>query len=242
MWRIVKLPLLALGTGMAIFVVILLLRPYVESLAAYLAAGSGGGFTSEIRTVSGGRTGELQHYFTCSRCGSTMSSRDEQLEQNSERSIIYQSPTSLACTHVWEAGVSSAHPSALPDGTLVLVKQGDVYGAFILRKQRRSPAKVVYQWWYRDDGRGDLDDGSAAVVSGEDVCDLEENPSATISFGPFRVEWSENKFGRGFIYYKYKPGESVPPSDLRMRVTNKIRIDGIDAADPQWQYKGTPVE
>ena len=199
---------------------------------------SGENDSSDAAAIAGTR-----YAFTCSLCGSTMLSPDQHLTDQSEIDVMYKSPTFSECEHPWEQGIRTSYDHPLKDGTLVLVKQDAIYGAFIVKEQFGGPEeKVHYDWWYRTDGAGKLDSTSSRVRSGSGVCDIKKDYNAKISFGPFRVSWSGHRRGSGIIYYDYAPGEKVPVSGLRICVTNRTSIEGIDAEDPVFHYKATPVE
>jgi len=177
------------------------------------------------------------HYFTCKRCGSTITSHEEEPIDNSSIMVMYRSPSFCKDVHKWETGISSCHPKPIPDGILVLVKKKNTYGAFILSQQSVwEEEKASYKWWYRTDGDGDLTHNS--VITGSGAC----NASEQIRFGPFIVRWSGNMAGKGWISYDYMPGEDVPDHGLRICVTGETSINGIDAADSKWKYKGSNVK
>lgn len=171
-----------------------------------------------------------------------MTCSEENPTSNTEINVTYKSPSFSTCSHDWDSGISSAYPDPIRDGTLILVKKGDTVGAFILSEQTLEPEKTKYHWWYRDDGSGELDIGLEEVTSGTDILNVSPTSSNSISFGPFRIAWSGNAVGKGYIYYKYSPGWRVSPSELRICVTDKSSINGINALDDKWKYKGTPAE
>lgn len=183
-----------------------------------------------------------EYAYTCSLCGATMMSHRENARSLRDAVLIYSNSALPHCKHQWKAGISSAFPGALSDGSLVLVKQDNIYGAFILKEQTIIPEKVNYQWWYRKDGIGRLDENSPEVISGIGEYDVKKNPRTKISFGPFLVGWSGSAKGIGFIYYELNSGGKPLPSTTLISVTDKTSIKGVDAADPKWHYGASPSD
>ncbi len=182
--------------------------------------------------------------FTCEVCGSTMSCREEHPTEETEIELTYESSSAsdcAQCSHDWRLGISRSL-GPLPDGTLVLVKRGETCGAFVLSYQTTTPEKARYRWWFRTDGGTRLDAGSPAVTSGASECDVESDPGARITFGPFRVDWSGNTQGFGYIYHSKAPGERVTAGTVLICVTDAKVIAGINTADPKWRFKGSPAD
>ena len=57
-------------------------------------------------------------------------------------------------------------------------------------------------------------------------------PGKIITFGPFKVNWSRNTNGLGWLYYSRFPHEKPTPDDVRMCITNMTDISKVDATDP----------
>jgi len=188
--------------------------------------------------------------FTCSACGSTMSCGDEHPTEETEIRFFHESASASNCPHDWRKGISSAHPSPVPDGTVVLVKRGGAYGALVLEGQTTTriegqtvtPEGTMFRWWFRTDGDGHLDAGPPWVKSGAGGFDAKSNPGTELVFGPFTVRWSANMDGWGWIYYAVAPGKPVPAGAALICVTELKDIAGLDASDPRWRYKGAPID
>jgi len=130
------------------------------------------------------------------------------------------------------------------DGVVVLAKRGKSYGALIPRKQRLLPDSLEYEWYYRSDGKGTFrlqERGSFRQGVGRGIPDRSK-PGLAIRFGPFFIGWSGHTDGEGFLYYDRCAGERVSPDDLRLCVTKETDIQRIDATDPKWLYKASPVD
>jgi len=132
-------------------------------------------------------------------------------------------------------------PGAVKDGQVVLVKNGDVYGMFILRKQMMEPEGAHYDWFYRSDGKGSFGiKDKGRFQQGLGVCGSSSNfPGYAIRFGPFTVNWSGHEDGSGWLYYGRFSDEKVQAGDIKICVTKEKDPSQIDAADPKWQYKGS---
>jgi hypothetical protein len=128
----------------------------------------------------------------------------------------------------------------IPDGAIVLVRSGTAYGAFILRSQKVQPESTEYSWYYRTDGKGVFNKNESSVYSGNGMSDGELNNP--IKFGPFKIRWSANTEGQGWIYYQHSVGARTKPEDLQMCITSERDINAIDASDPKWIYRTSPIE
>jgi hypothetical protein len=186
-----------------------------------------------------------ESFQTCSQCGSTRGKRDDEAW-----SILYASPTSTHCAHDWQDGVNTGTPE-IPDTRVVLVRKKPAdsknyaYGAFILREQRFEPTETVsYIWVFRMDGQGKLDPSDPAVQTGDAQLGqpTASGPRNGIAFGPFDVPWSGARPGFGFVYYPRYPGAQRSPDDWELAVTDLTSFAGLDAADPQFGYKTSPVD
>lgn len=147
----------------------------------------------------------------------------------------------LAVAGCTEFGDSSAYLAPIPDGNIILVKDGNTYGAFILKNQRMDPETTDFTWYLRSDGKGSLDPADKAVSSGS-----VSKTKQLIEFGSFQVEWSVSTNGSGYIYYPNVSG-GIGVSGLRNRpwllcVTPETDITKIDATDPKWVFKGSSNE
>ena len=114
-------------------------------------------------------------------------------------------------------------------GHVVLVRHGDVYGAFILAKQTVGSVEATdYTWFYRDDGKGTFDADDPAVKTGTGRVNV--SGGADLVFGPFRVPWSGNRSDHGWIYHENNTGTA-------MCNTRKTSLRGIDATARGWEFK-----
>lgn len=147
----------------------------------------------------------------------------------------------LSVTGCMEFGGSSAYPAPIPDGHIVLVKEGKTYGAFILNNQQMDPETTDFTWYLRSDGKGTFYTDDEAVSRGS-----ASNAKNTINFETFQVEWSVRTNGSGYIYYPNSSGgigASGPNSrPLLLCVTSETDITKIDATDPKWVFKGSSNE
>lgn len=143
-------------------------------------------------------------------------------------------------------GGSSATPS-VPDGRVVLVKKGAVFGALILRNQcMTDQEKGEYEWYYRTDGKGTFSRKERnsfrhgfGKVSGRDA----PGPhNESITFGPFVVGWSGHMEGAGWLYYGRFPNEKIADDDVRICITSETSVEKVNATDSKWIYKGSPSD
>ena len=172
-------------------------------------------------------------YDTCSFCGSTRTCRGWPLKLTR---VQYEAPAFPSCQHDWQPGVSSAVEHLVSDGSIVLVKKGRAYGAFILHKQEVTSTQIEYDWYYRTDGNGTFrSEDSDSLHAGTAVSDR-------IRFGPFVIGSSQASAGKGYIYYERFLGCKVGPDDMRICVTREGDIQGIDATDSRWLYKASPTD
>ncbi len=167
---------------------------------------------------------------TCAFCGSTRSCRGWTMKY---KRVHYKAPRFAFCQHQWQPGISPAVEKLVRDGDIVLLKQGEVYGAFILHDQQPTSTQIEYDWYYRTDGNGTFgSEDSDFFYAGKGVPDR-------IRFGPFVIGYSQASAGKGFIYYSRFPGGRVRPDDLHICVTEERDIEQIDATDSRWLYKGS---
>jgi hypothetical protein len=155
----------------------------------------------------------------------------------------------------------------VPNGTIVLLKKGNTYGAFVPYNQQPSigvlpgrslppptpfrlakppkPLRLEYAWYYRSDGkgtfrgaeRGRFDSGYAKKPKQKEL-----PPWYLIGFGPFSVGWEGVAEGYGWLYYPRFSNQKVMPGDQLMCVTKETDISKINATDPKWIYKGSPTD
>lgn len=177
--------------------------------------------------------------YTCKLCGSTKRITSQYGPDGQRRilgeTITYMSPTYATCNHQWVQGISTAIPERVSDGTVVLVRKGHIYGAFILLNQMVDPERTEFLWYYRTDGQGNLGEGPPTVHSGR-------GRAGPIKFGPFEVSWSGAEDGKGWLYYWKLPGQEVGPHDLRICVTEHTDVEDLDASAPEWLFKGSPTD
>jgi hypothetical protein len=173
---------------------------------------------------------------TCAVCGSTRKQVDERPWK-----VLYQA-LAAAHDHRWEDGVSSGVPIA--DGRVVLVRRqlrldepAFAYGAFILENQfLRERESMGYRWLLRTDGGSVLDPADARVSQGSAA------DRSRIAFGPFRIPWSAAGAGNGFVYYPRSPGAARSSLDWEMCLTDLTSFARLDAADPRFVYRTSPVD
>lgn len=177
--------------------------------------------------------------FTCKICGSTKYINTRYIlgyiPIKSDEKIKYRAPNFSSCNHEWESGISSAYPDPIADGRVVLVRENGKYGAFILHNQGVEPEKAEYEWWHQSDGSGNLNKSLKTVSFGRGV-------TPRISFMDIDISWSGRTVGEGWIYYKHSPADNVNRDELHICITELKSVDGINAADPKWHYKSTPVD
>lgn len=138
-------------------------------------------------------------------------------------------------------GIDDGRP--IPDGFVVLVRQGDVFGCFIPLEQGFKGESLKYKWYYRTDGSGVLDPSYAAVESGESFAGPYRTggDSVQVAFGPFSMNWSGNDPGWGFLYYDYQSlDEDRTTPTVAICATDQREVDYLDARDSQWIYKRHP--
>lgn len=114
------------------------------------------------------------------------------------------------------------------DGQVVLVQKGRTLGAFVTEANNGNA--VRYRWYYRSDGKGELDPRDENVTTGTSTAIRQDNRSPSIAFGPFQIEWTRASSHWGWILYDRK-------STMRLCITNERHLRGLDALDPTWRYK-----
>ena len=172
-----------------------------------------------------------RRFETCTVCGST------RMVSSIGPRILYRSPGFAHGAHVWREGISAAAP--VSTGAVVLVRKQPagadhpIYGAFVLTVQRSSPETVGYDWSLLPEGSSRFDSQSAQTGHTED--------RKRIAFGPFEIGWSIAGDDAGYIYYDHYAHETASPSDTYICLTTEKALAGLDAADPKWIYKFSPI-
>ena len=129
-----------------------------------------------------------------------------------------------------------------PDDFAILVRRGNTFGCFIPRNQFKKGESVEYDWYYRTDGLGRFSPNDPAVQSGRGFAGPYVpgiGQSLIITFGPFKIPWSGNGPGWGFIYFDYNPDppDRSGPDVLRICSTDIKSLNLIDARNARWMYK-----
>ena len=120
---------------------------------------------------------------------------------------------------------------SVPNGVIVLIKKDRAYGAFVLRDQQYEPAGLIYEWYYRMDGKGTFTaEEASSFKSGRET-------SGPIAFGPFHLCWSPSPEGTGCLEYWHLPGARGTPRDQKICVTDATNVETIDATDSKWTYR-----
>ena len=140
----------------------------------------------------------------------------------------------MGCDRLPNKGQSAANESPVPDGCIVLVREGTHRGAFILTNQRMTPETTDLQWYSRSDGGGTFLATDPSVASGKN------NGVTRVTFSSFDIGWSTNGNGKGWVYFSVLPTESQLPPQYEMCVTDETDISRIDANDPKWTYRERP--
>jgi hypothetical protein len=145
------------------------------------------------------------------------------------------------CQHEWQQGVSCAVP--VSSGQVVLVRKGEVYGAFVLTSQSSTPEAARFIWRYGTDSAGGFNTGDPGVTSSIDPKPTEKPHGApVIRFGPFEITWSGGPNGAGWIYYAKTPGDKLAADDLAICVTDERSMNNLRPRDKKWQYRRSPVD
>lgn len=130
------------------------------------------------------------------------------------------------------------------DGRIVLAKKGTALGAFVCRNQMMQPEGLIYDWYYRTDGKGTFrrsESGSFNKGFGTlSQHNQSGRPFKGLEFGPFSIGWSCPADGEGRLFYHHPDRETLTADSLRICITSETDIEKIDAADAKWLYKATP--
>jgi len=131
-------------------------------------------------------------------------------------------------------GQSSAYESPVPDGCIVLVREGSRRGAFILTNQHTTPETTDVHWYARTDAGGSFVPPDPSIATGKSV------GVAKVSFPGFTVDWSIAEDGKGWVYFSVLPTDTKSAPQYEMCVTDETDIARIDANDPKWIYRERP--
>lgn len=184
---------------------------------------------------------DATHQFTCAKCLSTIACADPDPQIHSQITVVSRTEAFEACLHAWRlGGISTAYPEPIPNGRVVLARKGRAVGAFIPLEQTVTPERMLFRWWYREDGQGILDSTADLVTTGTNVCFPGESNEGGIRFGPFAIGWSGCADGKGFVYFDYAHPDVVPEAALRLCVTDVTEVKGVNASDPRWDFRSTP--
>ena len=94
------------------------------------------------------------------------------------------------------AGVKlNAFPVQIPDGSAVVLKNGDAVGVIFVTDQLMDPEQCTFHWLLRTDGRLDFGAKDKGLQEGH------KNRAKTLKFGPFEIEWSGSGDGHGWVYF-----------------------------------------
>ena len=186
------------------------------------------------------KTQRKKHKYSCYQCYSICGSKLElsSLKNKVPQNFFFKGKNYNNCIHIWQEIQSGSlgHPEPISDGTIILVKKGDIYGAFKLYDQKSSPESASFKWWYRKDGKGKFID-EAKAKRGDSKTQLKSGKSYTINFGPFNIAWSIASTGKGYVYYNFKQKEKISQNALSICITKKKNINNIDATDKKWKYR-----
>ncbi|HEY3855668.1 MAG TPA: hypothetical protein VGO67_14865 [Verrucomicrobiae bacterium] len=135
---------------------------------------------------------------------------------------------------------TSTQPRQIHDGGIILLKNGPTNAAVIITVQSLSPEVVDYTWYFRVDGGTTFETNNPKVAIGT------VKGARSIAFGSFKIDWSINTVGIGWIYYpshnlvfKLPWGKwiSIPlPGGQAMAVTTERDLAKVDANDPRWTF------
>ena len=155
----------------------------------------------------------------------------------------YQGRDSGTCKHEWQKDVSRAVPTAIANGQVVLVREDEVYGGFMLTAQSAKPEMAQFIWRYGTDATGGFDTSDPNVnwsAAPESV--QERKDDLMIEFGPFEICWSGSLGDKSWIYYGKFPGDELAENGLAICVTEKHSFDTIRPRDAKWRYRRSPVD
>ena len=136
---------------------------------------------------------------------------------------------------------TNAHHSK--DGTVILLRCGRVYGAFMMNNQTSEPENATYAWVLMPRGVSVIDPSAKGAKSGEGIAGREQprTPELPVVFGPFRIYWSGGGDGEGWVYYNYFPeSRGDKTSRTVMCPTARTTFDTIDARSGKLAWKYNP--
>ncbi len=144
-------------------------------------------------------------------------------------------------------GVGKAHQNPLPDGTVILLRGTNGFGALILRNQASKDlglpteeVSLAYEWFFQPDGKGTFATKDPQVVHGIVPKSISTRMTQFITFQEFSVEWSGNTNGFGWIYYPHDFHTFIGSADWSMCVTDQTNVAGIKPGDWRWSYSTRP--
>jgi hypothetical protein len=121
------------------------------------------------------------------------------------------------------------------EGEMLFLREGNAFGAFIPKSQRRAAEVVQYDWYYRTDGKGTFDKADPAVKHGTGVS-RQPTTDINVKFGPFAFQWSGCDPGWGWVYYR--PSSSTSGSTSRFCLLRNADLRKTDAASANRIYVG----
>lgn len=155
--------------------------------------------------------------------------------------LLISSIVLTGCDRFMHIHQSKAYESPVPDGVIILVRQGAKRGAFILSNQRTTPETADVQWFSRSDAGGKLVPTDPSVATGKaKVATRKANGAKEIIFPGFAIEWGIHSDGEGWVYFSVLPTDIKSPPKYEMCITGETDMTRIDANDPKWVYRGRP--
>ena len=130
-------------------------------------------------------------------------------------------------------GMGSGAAFLVEDGDLVLFRKRGTFGALVVTAQGMKPEKMDFEWYYREDGDGNLAIPNPGVFHGQGTAEMPTS-AANIRFGPFELQWSGGDDGFGWVYF---PRSESADSATEVCHVGRKRLDRIDAADPRWVFQ-----
>jgi hypothetical protein len=123
------------------------------------------------------------------------------------------------------------------EGEVLLLREGNAFGAFIPKSQRRAAEVVEYYWYYRTDGKGTFDAKDPAVKHGTGIS-TQPTTDINVKFGPFAFQWSGCDPGWGWVYYRPSETNATAGSTSRFCLVRGAALSDIDASSPRRIYVG----
>ncbi len=128
------------------------------------------------------------------------------------------------------------------DGTVILLRRGNVFGAFVIGGQTSKPEQCSYQWVLMPPGVTEIDPKGKGAKTGKGKAGrIKARGEEPIAFGPFKIYWSGGGKGSGWVYHNYFP-ESRGDKKTRtvMHIVGKGRLGKIDALARDVVFKYNP--